>query len=724
MSPAAPARGSVGRGLPVLALAGALALAGLLAAAGCARKALVFPGAPVVIVCVDTLRADRLSVYGSRRVETPALDALARDAIVFENAVSHVPLTLPSHVSLFTGLLPFQNGVRDNVGYRLDPSRETLASRRASRGYATGAVVSAIVLDHASGVGNGFAQYDDRIEGSEAGQAIGQVQRPGSESEKRLERWTSELLPGKPFFAFLHLYEPHTPYSPPEPWKSRYADSPYEGEIAAADEIVGRWIAFLKTRGLYDRALVVFLSDHGEGLGDHGEDEHGILLYREAVRVPLFVKLPGSRLSGTRSAAPVGIVDVFPTVLAALGETLPAGLPGLSLIDLASGAGPARAIYSETLYPRYHFGWSDLASLTDDRHQYVHAPRPELYDWKEDPGEKRNLAGGLPPAFRKLRVELEAMNRPLQPPGASDPETVKKLASLGYIGQASPGSEKDLPDPKDRIGSLATLKEANRLASLHRDAEAIALLDRFAAENPRMLDAWESLARLHRRAGRLPEAIEALEHADRLSPGTPQVVMALADMNLEAKRYDKARSLVEAARALGSSGIEEELAGIALAEGNVEEAERHALAARRAGPEARLPLLLLARIAARRGGFEKALSLLDEALALETSTQAAPMQGIRAARADALAHLGRETEAEQDFRREVRDFPDNLDAWSRLALLFAAGGRGAEFTALLDEMTKRVPTAQGYDTAARICEIVGDKEGARRFRQKSPRSGA
>ncbi len=235
-----------------------------------------------------------------------------------------------------------------------------------------------------------------------------------------------------------------------------------------------------------------------------------------------------------------------------------------------------------------------------------------------------------------------------------------------------------------------------------------------------MLDAWESLARLLRQAGRLPEAIAALERADRLSPNTPQIVMGLSNLNVEAKRYDKARAFVEAGRALGSSGVEEQLATIALAEGDVAAAEKHARAAREASPEARLPLLLSARVAGRRGAFDEALQYLDRALALEASTKAAPMQGIRATRADALAHLGRDGEAEQDFRHEVTDFPENLDAWSRLALLYAAGGREKDFAALLTELTRRVPTRQGYDTAARVCEIVGDREGARRFREMAP----
>ncbi|HSD72253.1 MAG TPA: sulfatase-like hydrolase/transferase, partial [Thermoanaerobaculia bacterium] len=223
------------------------AVVGLLVlAAACARPSSVSPGAPVFIVCVDTLRADRLPVYGYRKVETPALDALARDSIVFDNAISHVPLTLPSHVSLFTGLLPFQHGVRDNLGYRLTRDHRTLATLLKGSGYATGAAVSAIVLDHGSGVGQGFDFYEDAVEARDVAQAIGQVQRGGDETERLLEGWIGGLPSDARLLGFLHLYEPHTPYAPPEPFRSRYASAPYDGEVAASDAIVGRFVDFLR----------------------------------------------------------------------------------------------------------------------------------------------------------------------------------------------------------------------------------------------------------------------------------------------------------------------------------------------------------------------------------------------------------------------------------------------------------------------------------------------
>jgi arylsulfatase A-like enzyme/predicted Zn-dependent protease len=684
-------------------------LASLLLVVACSRAAPTFRGAPVFVICVDTLRADRLPAYGYAQVEAPALDALAKDSIVFDNAISNVPLTLPSHASLFTGLLPFQHGVRDNVGYRLSKDHRTLATALHDAGYATGAAVSAVVLDHGSGIASGFDFYEDSVEAREAAQAIGQVQREGRETERLLDNWIAGQAADAKLFGFLHLYEPHSPYAPPEPFRSRYSSAPYDGEIAAADAIVGRFLQSLRERKLYDRSLIVFLSDHGEGLGDHGEDEHGIFLYREEIRVPLFVKLPGSRRAGERVGEPVQIADVFPTVLAALGEKVPEGLPGRSLLDVAPGGSAVRRVYSETLYPRYHFGWSDLASLTDDRHQYIHAPRPELYDWRADPSEKNDLAAGLPPAFRSMRAELAGMSRPLQPPGAADPETIKKLASLGYIGAAAPSSaNENLPDPKDRIGAIDQLKQASRLASEFRDAEGIALLSRLAEENPRMLDVWETLARLLRRSGRTREALAALERADRLVPGTPQIILGLADLHLQNRNFQRARTLALAAGEAGAPGFREELAAIAFAAGDLDGARKEAETVLAKTPSARGPRLVLARVAVAHGDLPGALALLDQTRELDRAAGRASPFGLGSLRGDVMARLGREREAEADFRSEVTSYPENLDAWARLALLYASQARGPDLAALLTEMTSRVPTPKGYDAALSVCRIIGD----------------
>jgi arylsulfatase A-like enzyme/Flp pilus assembly protein TadD len=699
------------------------------AGAGCRPKSFVFPGVPVVLISIDTLRGDHLPTYGYSGVETPHLATLAADSIVFDNALSHVPLTLPSHATLFTGQLPFQNGVRDNQGYSLDKSHTTLATFLVGKGYATGAAVSAFALNHFSGISEGFEFYEDGIESRRAGQALGQLQRSGWQTERLLEDWIGKRPSGKPFLAFFHIYEPHSPYDPPEPYRSRYLASPYDGEVAASDAIVGKFLEFLKSRGLYDGSLILLLSDHGEGLGDHGEEEHGIFVYRESIRVPLFVKLPGRALAGRRVGRAVGLVDVFPTVVALLGEKPPLAFPGISLVTPAPDGLPERRVYSETLYPRFHLGWSDLASLTDGRYQYIHSPRAEFYDWSADPGEKTDLADKLPPAFRSMRVELQAMNRPLQNPGAADPETVRKLAALGYLGGTSPNADrKDLPDPRDRIHVLDRLKEGSRLATENREEESIRALRQLAQENRDMLEVWETLATVLRRAGRPKEAIEALLQADRLQPGTPQILIGLAELYMEARDFPKARSLVEAAAVAGKRDVHEELAVIALEQGDLATARVEIRQVLGSGDGTlRRPWLILARIEQKNGDLSAALADIDRALEIEKKWSEPPMADLQATRADILARMGREKEAEQAFRIEIRDFPENLNAWSRLALLYASQGRIGEFRALLAEMVRQTPTTRSFDTAVTLSQAIQDRQGAqeweRRKRERLARAG-
>jgi choline-sulfatase len=691
------------------------ALAFLLAAPGCRRAA--FPGSHVFVISIDTLRADHLPAYGYRSVETPAIDALARDGLLFETAIAHVPLTLPSHATLFTGQLPFDNGVRDNLGYRLAAGHSTLAGLLRARGYATGGAVSAVVLDHATGIAQGFDFWDDAVEAREAGQALGQVQRPGAETERLLEDWLGRVPAGKPVFAFLHLYEPHTPYAPPEPFASKYSARPYDGEIAAADAVVGSFLSWLRRRGLYDGALIVLLSDHGEGLGDHGEDEHGIFLYREAIRVPLLVKLPGNRDAGTRVRAPAGLVDVFPTIAAVLGMEPPAGLAGAPLWPGSQRA--ERRIYSETMFPRFHFGWSDLASLVDGRSHYIEAPRAEIYDWTADASERRNLAEGLSPAFRSMRAALRSMSRPLDPPGASDPETVKKLASLGYLGAGSvAGPDGPLPDPKDRIGLVGRLKEAGRLAEGGRSDRAVELLQEVVEENPAMLDAREALARTLRRAGRPEEAFEALLAVDRMQPGTVQVLLGLADLAVQNNVLDRARTYALAAEAAGSSDAALMLATVALAADDLPEARRQTETAIRAHPKSRAPLLILARIEIAAGNPPAALAALDRMRAMPG---AAPLADASFLRGDALARLNRGNEAREAFRAEIRDFPDNPRGYTGLALLEASEGRPVEAHRALTDLLARARTADAYAAAARAYEVLGDRAAGLRVRASAAR---
>src|SRR6266581_3010416 len=453
--------------LPLLLLA-------LTLPAGCGTRALPAPrfgDAPVVLISIDTLRADHLPAYGYSKVATPGIDALQRDAILFENAYSHCPLTLPSHLSLLTGLLPAEHGVRSNLGYRFDgAAHPTLARLLRAHGYATGAAVSAYVLRGATGISESFDVFDDSVGGDvEWTRDLSLLQRPGTETARRAIAW-AESVKARPFFLFLHIYEPHFPYEPPEPFRSRYGPT-YEGEIATSDGIIGEFLGQLKRDGIYDRAIILLVSDHGEGLGDHGEQEHGVLLYREVLHVPLLLKLPLSRDAGTRVAEPVGLIDIVPTVTALLKLEAPPTLEGVSLLGRDR---PARAlsrrIYSETYYPRIHLGWSHLRSLVGARHHYIEGPKPELYEIVRDPRETADTSLADARIARSMKTELDGYPTGSVEPGREDPEVAEKLKALGYLSGAAPTRDGGvLPNPKDRIKVHEELKAAYQLARQGKD---------------------------------------------------------------------------------------------------------------------------------------------------------------------------------------------------------------------------------------------------------------
>jgi arylsulfatase A-like enzyme/Flp pilus assembly protein TadD len=345
--------------------------------------------------------------------------------------------------------------VRNNKGYVLEEKHLTLAERLKAAGYRTGGVVSSLVLAHTTGIAQGFDHYDDPGPRPDRPRVFAQSR--GDASVRQARRWLDGVGAAEPFFVFLHLFEPHSPYAPPEPFAARFAGRPYDGEVAYADQLVGEFVAYLKERGFYDRALVVFLSDHGEGLGDHVEQEHGIFLYREALQVPLLAKLPGGARRGERRAEPVGLFDVVPTVLTLLGLDA-AGLPGRAL--LAGGAPAAgRPLYAETWFPREQYGWSELRSVILDDGHFVQAPKPELYDLRRDPAEKTNLLPGrsVPPA---AQAAIAAAGVGKAATRAVSREEEERLAALGYLGGpggADEGLTGALPDAKDHVADAVAL---------------------------------------------------------------------------------------------------------------------------------------------------------------------------------------------------------------------------------------------------------------------------
>jgi arylsulfatase A-like enzyme len=702
------------------------ALAALLIAAslvtGCRNREGTgrFDNAPVILISIDTLRADHLTAYGGRVVDTPNIDRLAGDGIVFENAYSHVPLTFPSHVTMMTGRLPYENGVRSNIGYKLDGNAHpTLPRLLAAHGYATGAAVSAYVLRGDTGLRSIFDSYDDAMEVWESA-TLGALQRRGDETERVAVRWL-DTVKAKPFFLFFHLFEPHTPYEPAEPFRTKYAKSPYDGEIATADAIVGRFFAELDQRGLYDRSLIILCGDHGEGLHEHGEAEHGVLLYREVLHVPLIVKLPGRKLAGRRVAAPAQLVDILPTITGAVGANVPAGLPGISLIDLAEGKGDARRrIYSETMYPRLHLGWSELRSLTDPHDHYIEGPKPELYDIVNDPRETRNIREQQRRESRALADELAKVPLNLQAQQAADPEEHARLAALGYLSGAASTGSGPLKNPRDNIGVLARVQETFVLNQQGRYAESVELCRAILRDNPDLVDVYYQLAGNLRRLGRPKEALDIYREGIRRSPQlVDSVAVEVAKLELDLGDLDAATKNAQIAMKLDPVEAHLILAAVAEAKSDLATAENEGRAAVAAAEPPRVPaLILLARVLSQEQKLPEALATITRATARVNDEGAHPVSTLASTRGDILARMGRNDEAEAAFREEIAKFPRTTDAYVRLALLLASQHRFNEIEPTLEAMVKASPMPATYMLAAKEMRDLGNEAGARAFRQR------
>ncbi len=667
---------------------------------------------PIVLICVDTLRSDRLPAYGYDGVETPAIDRLAAEGVLFERAYSHVNVTLPSHVSVFTGLLPPEHGVRDNAGYRLDEEIPTLAAELGRAGYATGGFVSSYVLRAGTGVARGFDVYDDGV-AFETGRQLGRLQRPGTETLAAAADWLGSVA-DSPFFLFLHLYEPHAPYEPPAPFADRY-DNVYDGEVAAADAVVADLIGRLEDLGVYDDAVVILLSDHGEGLMDHGEMDHLIFVYREVIQVPLIVKLPGAVRGGERVAVGAQLLDVAPTVYSIAGLPSPDGLAGLDLLGLAPGPsdGRHRRIVSESVYPRIHFGWSDLASIVEGDLHFIESPDPELYRLTGDPGERTNVIQEEREAARRLRAALQEVDRTLTSPAEDDPETRRRLASLGYLSGGARSGGETLADPKSRIGVVADLGRAARLIHGGDLAEAEEALRAVLAAEPQLVLAWQQLGDVLERRGRPGQALQAYRKAFEESGGDASAAgLKVAELLLLKGRIEEARehALAVVDRSPMANDV---LAQAALLEGGQEEAKAYldrAIAER--GFQV-LPLITKTAWFNEQDRFEEALALSDDVLAEFGNRADREILGhLYLYRGAALAALGREVESESAYREAIALRPELLGAYSSLAFLQALTGRGGEVGLTLQEMVTVNPNPAAYAEAVRALRAMNDPRSA------------
>jgi len=561
--------------------------AAALLAGGCGRggaRAGPTPPLPdhVLIVTIDTLRADRLGCYGAADVATPNIDRLAREGGMAADALVHVPLTRPSHVSIFTGLYPSQHGIRDNISPPLAADVPTLASVFKAAGFRTSGFVSSIVLSAQSGLARGFDDYSDRFDaGADDARFLDTLQRRGDITTDEAIGWLGRHAPDRTF-TWVHLYDPHDPYEPPEPYASRYADRPYDGEVAWSDELVGRLDAALTRLGIRDRTLVVVTSDHGEGLGEHDEPVHGFFVYQSTLRVPLVVRGPGVA-AGSRLKTLFRAVDLFPTVLELAAVPAPPSSasqprPGRSraaALRGAAGTGDEETAFAESLTPRIHYGWSDLQAIVDGRWKYVLAPRPELYDLARDPREQSNLVDTEPARARALRAALErhladqSASGRARPPTSVPADVVEKLGALGYVAVGGAPDRGSLgADPKDKIGEyrlfnrllregLVALREerytesADRfralashgvdsfeahyyygraLAGLRRWRDAATQFEQAIPRLPAFSASYLALADCRKASGNLAAAVRAVEQGRNALPSDPRLQRRLAEL--------------------------------------------------------------------------------------------------------------------------------------------------------------------------------------------------
>ena len=510
----------------------------------------------VILVTVDTLRADHVSAYGGGRAATPHLDDLARQGALFERCIAQTPLTLPSHATILSGTYPLYHQVRDN-GASLVPGRLTLLSELLKeKGYATGAFVGAYVLDSKWGLDQGFDTYRDDFDRSRYQRLLLQNERRAEEVVARARAWIGSMIDRR-FFAWIHLYDPHAPYQPPSPF-DRHPDSPYRGEVEYVDHVVGELFDFLRETGIADRSLLVAASDHGEGLGEHGEDEHGFFVYESTVRVPLIMRAPVV-FPVKRVGELVGLVDVAPTILDALGIPAPSEIQGRSLLPLLLGERRegADTAYAETFYPRLHYGWSDLRAFYREDWKYVDAQRPELYRLSEDPGESMNLAAD--PRWEKDRRALEREARSfvasrsekaLSPATPSlGPEDIARLRILGYATTRLDTEEgARLPDPKDKLAVYRALLGAQDDLGAGRFDQAIAAARAALRTEPDLVEAHVVLGNALQRKGDLREAVGTFSRILTLKPDANFTMVDLVSALINLGELERAS--VEARRFL------------------------------------------------------------------------------------------------------------------------------------------------------------------------------
>jgi arylsulfatase A-like enzyme/Tfp pilus assembly protein PilF len=670
-----------------------------------------------ILISVDTLRADRLGCYGFKGIETPVIDEMARRGVRFERCIAQTPLTLPSHTTMLTGTYPFFHGVRDNGGFLVPPDITTLAEVFKENDYRTGAVVGAYVLDSKWGLNQGFDFYYDRFElERKEGFSLADVQRPGEEVISQALDWLGKEK-DRNFFLFIHLYDPHTPYEPPSPFKEKYSHDLYLGEIAYTDFQLGRLWKYLEGRGLLKNTIIVFCADHGESLGEHGEGTHGFFVYQAGIHVPLIFVFPFKQLQNVSRSQTALLADVMPTILEMANLPSPSQVQGKSLVPFFcdSGSPPESLAYSETFYPRFHYGWSDLKSIQNSRYKLIVSPQKELYDLKVDPKETVNRASEEPRVVQKLEQEMNSLLKKYSQGQFQtdyrkvDEETKEKLAALGYVGgfvDTGKAEEMELPSPREKIhifNEISAAKEASLKGQLKKAQEIMMGVIR---QDPEIIDAYFILGNIFFKQKNYPEAIRWFSEALARKPDYDFVVLNMAISYIEMGNLAAAEKLLTdfVSRFQADSILYLTLGDINLKQEDYPGAIKYLEECLRINPNSAKAYNNLARVYLILGDEEKALAHASKALELMPK-----LKNLHYNLAQIYEARGQVPEAIAAYEAEISQYPDNFSACFNLAFLYRRLGNEAreeEFLLKTTAINPEFPLSYVF-----LAELYSQKEG-------------
>ena len=618
----------------------------------------------VLLISIDTCRPDHLSAYASGHAATPNIDAVARGGVLFRQAYTTNPLTLPAHTSMLTGVTPLVHGVHDNNNDRLAASVVTLAERLHGDGLATAAFIGAFVLDSQFGLARGFDVYDDRFKVPVGAGYASYAERRADEVSRGAIAWLEQHREA-PFFLFVHYFDPHQPYVPPAPFDARYADAPYDGEIAFTDQEIGHLLDALARLRLADSTLVVITGDHGQAFGEHGEEMHGFLVYQPTIRVPLIMRAPGGR-RGAVVDEPVSLVDVVPTVLALRGMAVPPELEGRDLSALVSGRGqppPPHDLYFECVVPA-EYGCTAIRGLVRGRWKYLRSATSALYDLSDDPGETRDRAPAEVETARSLGERLDGLLAAAQhAPAAAAPldaGTAERLKALGYLAVDVAGG----PTHADATACLDLYTRATTaqgLFSVGRFDDAVAAMRTLVAEHPEYASGYSLLGDIALQQGRFPEAAQHLERYLALIEGAPE-----AQAGRARRAYDRAHAHNGLGNALQAMN-------------RMDEAKMHYVKALRLMPAFGEAAFNLAVVAESKDSYAKADRLYARAFAHmpDAAAARAKMPTIVRAhleRARELRAEGRLDDARRNLERARTLAPNDPEVQAELAALGASAG--------------------------------------------------